>query len=126
MVYFGIQRVCAMPSSSRSDPQHLDATDPIGQALTGDELARYARQIRLPHVGVEGQRALQRAAVLIVGAGGLGSPAAMYLAAAGVGRIGIADADRVDVSNLHRQLLYRTADIGRKKTESARAALQAI
>ena len=118
--------MCAMPSSFHSDPQHVDAADPIGQALTGDELARYARQIRLPLLGVEGQLALHRAAVLVVGAGGLGSPVAMYLAAAGVGRIGIADADRVDVSNLHRQLLHRTADIGLRKTASARAALEAI
>lgn len=115
-----------MPLSFRPDPQLVDATDPIGQPLSGDELARYARQIRLPQLGVEGQQALHRAAVLVVGAGGLGSPAAMYLAAAGVGRIGIVDADRVDVSNLHRQLLHRAADIGRKKAESARAALEAI
>jgi adenylyltransferase/sulfurtransferase len=83
------------------------------------ELARYARQIRLPQFGLAGQQRLKEASVLIVGAGGLGSPAATYLAAAGVGRIGIADSDRVDVSNLHRQTLHGTDDVGRAKTESA-------
>jgi len=119
-----------MLSFSASDSQPLSARDPLEQALSpslaGDELARYARQIRLPQLGVEGQAVLKRAAVLIVGAGGLGSPAAMYLAAAGVGRIGIADADRVEISNLHRQLLHRTSDVGAMKTESTRAALHAI
>src|SRR5678815_4958164 len=95
-------------------------------SFTDDEVDRYARHLVLREVGGAGQQALGKASVLIVGAGGLGSPAAMYLAAAGVGRIGIADADRVDVSNLHRQLLHRTADIGRKKTDTARATLEAI
>ncbi|MEP6491584.1 MAG: molybdopterin-synthase adenylyltransferase MoeB [bacterium] len=115
-----------MHSSSAPDPQPLSARNPLGEALAGDELARYARQIRLPQLGVEGQTAIKRAGVLIVGAGGLGSPAAMYLAAAGVGRIGIADIDRVDVTNLHRQLLHHTADVGAKKVDSARATLEAI
>jgi adenylyltransferase/sulfurtransferase len=94
--------------------------------LGGDERARYARQIRLPQLGLAGQEGLKGASVLIVGAGGLGSPAATYLAAAGVGRIGIADGDRVDVSNLHRQPLHGTSDVGRPKVESAREALQAL
>ncbi|HEY4129631.1 MAG TPA: molybdopterin-synthase adenylyltransferase MoeB [Gemmatimonadaceae bacterium] len=94
--------------------------------LNPDELTRYARQIRLPNVGLSGQERLKRASVLIVGAGGLGSPAAIYLAAAGVGRIGIADGDRVDASNLHRQPLYDTRDVGMRKVESARAALLEI
>jgi sulfur-carrier protein adenylyltransferase/sulfurtransferase len=115
-----------MPSPSRSNPTHVDAADPIGQTLSDDELARYARQIRLPSLGVVGQQALKRSAVLIVGAGGLGSPAALYLAAAGVGRIGIADADRVDVSNLHRQILHRSADVGLRKSDSARAAIESV
>jgi molybdopterin/thiamine biosynthesis adenylyltransferase/rhodanese-related sulfurtransferase len=115
-----------MPSPSRSNPRHVDAADPIGQTLSEDELARYARQIRLPDLGVDGQEALKRSAVLIVGAGGLGSPAALYLAAAGVGRIGIADADRVDVSNLHRQILHRSVDVGRRKPDSARAAIESV
>jgi molybdopterin/thiamine biosynthesis adenylyltransferase/rhodanese-related sulfurtransferase len=94
--------------------------------LDSRELLRYARQIRLPHLGVVGQERLKGASVLIVGAGGLGSPAALYLAAAGVGRVGIIDGDRVDVSNLHRQPLHDTNDIGRAKTDSARERLSAI
>lgn len=96
------------------------------QQLDSDELVRYARQIRLPSLGVAGQRALKNSRVLIVGAGGLGSPAAMYLAAAGVGRIGIVDGDRVDASNLHRQLLHRADDVGRPKVESAQATMRAL
>lgn len=87
--------------------------------LTRDELARYSRHLLLPEVGVEGQRKLKAARVLLVGAGGLGSPAALYLAAAGVGTLGIVDFDRVDVTNLHRQLLHGTSDVGRTKLESA-------
>jgi adenylyltransferase/sulfurtransferase len=94
--------------------------------LTGEERARYARQLLLPEVGFEGQARLKAARVLIVGAGGLGSGAALYLAAAGVGTIGLVDDDRVDVSNLHRQLLYETADAGRPKIEAAAGRLRAI
>lgn len=90
------------------------------------ELARYARQLSLPGVGVEGQARLREARVLIVGAGGLGSPAALYLAAAGVGHLGVVDHDVVDASNLHRQVLHGTADIGRPKVASARDRLQAL
>jgi len=95
-------------------------------ALDTNELARYARQIRLAQLGLTGQRTLKGASVLIVGAGGLGSPAATYLAAAGVGRLGIADDDRVDVTNLHRQPIHGTDDVGRAKTSSAGDALRAI
>ncbi len=115
-----------MKLSSHSRPSSADALAPSVGSLSGDELARYARQIRLPALGVEGQLALRNAAVLIVGAGGLGSPAAMYLAAAGVGRIGVADGDRVDPSNLHRQLLHRTDDVGSLKALSARATINEI
>lgn len=87
---------------------------------------RYRRQRSLPEVGEEGQRKLQRASVLVVGAGGLGSPASLYLAAAGVGRIGIAEFDRVDVTNLHRQILYDDSDIGARKLEAACARLGAL
>jgi molybdopterin/thiamine biosynthesis adenylyltransferase/rhodanese-related sulfurtransferase len=87
--------------------------------LTTGELNRYARQLVLPEVGVHGQERLRAARVLIVGAGGLGSPAALYLAAAGVGTIGLVDSDAVELSNLHRQILHRTADVGRAKTASA-------
>jgi sulfur-carrier protein adenylyltransferase/sulfurtransferase len=96
------------------------------RSLEADELRRYSRQIRLPSFGIDGQEKLKRASVLIVGAGGLGSPAAMYLAAAGVGRIGVADGDQVDMSNLHRQLLHRTDDVGSFKADSARETLAGI
>ena len=85
---------------------------------------RYARQITLPEFGEAGQEKLRNAAVLIVGAGGLGSPAALYLAAAGVGTIGLVDFDRVDATNLHRQILYGTSDVGRPKLEAAKERLE--
>ncbi len=94
--------------------------------LTFDEEYRYSRHLVLPGVGKAGQEALKRGRVLVVGAGGLGSPVALYLAAAGVGTLGIADGDTVDVSNLQRQVLYRTADAGRPKVASAAAALRAL
>ena len=94
--------------------------------LDAGELVRYNRQMRLPQVGLDGQERLKSASVLVVGAGGLGSPAAMYLAAAGIGRVGIADGDRVDETNLHRQILHGTDDIGRPKTASAHATLSSI
>jgi sulfur-carrier protein adenylyltransferase/sulfurtransferase len=94
--------------------------------LSSGELQRYARQIRVPGIGVAGQARLRAARVLIVGAGGLGSPVAMYLAAAGVGTIGLVDFDVVDASNLHRQLVHGTGDIGRLKVESARDRLSDI
>ncbi|HRQ87409.1 MAG TPA: molybdopterin-synthase adenylyltransferase MoeB [Bacteroidia bacterium] len=90
------------------------------------ELSRYARHFTLPEVGMEGQRKLKAARVLCIGAGGLGSPVALYLAAAGVGEIGIVDFDRVDLSNLQRQILHGTGDVGRLKTESARERLSGI
>ena len=94
--------------------------------LTPDELQRYARHISMPEVGLEGQVKLKNARVLCIGAGGLGSPIAMYLAAAGVGTLGIVDPDIVDASNLQRQLLHGTGDIGRKKLTSASERLSAI
>ncbi len=95
-------------------------------ALSTDERARYARHLSLPQVGAAGQERLRAASVLIVGLGGLGSPAALYLAAAGVGRIGLLDHDQVAVHNLQRQILHDTAAIGRAKTDSARARLEAL
>ncbi|HEY2091748.1 MAG TPA: molybdopterin-synthase adenylyltransferase MoeB [Thermoanaerobaculia bacterium] len=86
-------------------------------------LPRYARQVRLPEFGEEGQRRLTNASALVIGAGGLGSPVSMYLTAAGVGRIGLVDFDRVDETNLHRQLLYGAKDVGRPKLEAARERL---
>ena len=91
--------------------------------LSAGELQRYARHLTLPDVGIEGQERLKAARVLIVGAGGLGSPTALYLAAAGVGTLGLVDHDVVDVTNLQRQLLHGTRDVGRPKLESARDRL---
>jgi molybdopterin-synthase adenylyltransferase len=91
-----------------------------------EEIRRYSRHIVLPEVGGIGQKQINRASVLVVGAGGLGSPVALYLAATGVGTIGIVDDDVVDTSNLQRQILHTTADVGRKKVESAREALLAL
>ncbi len=92
-------------------------------ALTPAELRRYGRHLLLPEIGLDGQRRLKAASVLIVGAGGLGSPLALYLAAAGIGRIGLVDFDVVDASNLQRQILYGTADVGGPKLEAARRRL---
>jgi adenylyltransferase/sulfurtransferase len=94
--------------------------------LTREEIARYARHLVLPEVGAEGQRRLKGASVLLVGAGGLGSPAALYLAAAGVGRLGIVEFDVVDETNLQRQILHDTAWVGRPKLESAAARLSRL
>ncbi len=91
-----------------------------------EERRRYSRHFLLPEIGVEGQAKLKAARVLCIGAGGLGSPAALYLAAAGVGTIGLVDFDQVELSNLQRQLLHSTADIGRSKAESARDRLAAL
>src|SRR6266850_5096103 len=88
-------------------------------ALSSEELARYSRHLLLPELKAAGQRRIKAARVLCIGAGGLGSPAALYLAAAGVGTIGLVDFDQVDVSNLQRQILYGTSDVGRKKLEAA-------
>jgi sulfur-carrier protein adenylyltransferase/sulfurtransferase len=101
----------------------LSAVTPSAADLSADELQRYSRHLLLAEVGEDGQRRLKGARVLCVGAGGLGSPVALYLAAAGVGHLGLVDFDVVDASNLQRQLLHGTADVGRRKTESARDRL---
>jgi molybdopterin/thiamine biosynthesis adenylyltransferase/rhodanese-related sulfurtransferase/molybdopterin converting factor small subunit len=101
----------------------------VGQelpTLSAQEIKRYSRHLIMPEVGVDGQRKLKAGSVLCIGAGGLGSPAAMYLAAAGVGTIGVVDCDVVDYSNLQRQLLHGTADVGRPKLQSAKDRLQAL
>jgi molybdopterin/thiamine biosynthesis adenylyltransferase/rhodanese-related sulfurtransferase len=95
-------------------------------ALTPDERIRYARHLALPEVGEKGQERLKAARVLVVGAGGLGSPVALYLAAAGVGTLGLVDFDAVDVTNLQRQILYGTGDVGRPKLEVAAARLSDV
>src|SRR6266481_1683150 len=94
--------------------------------LTNDEVKRYSRHLIMPEVGVDGQRKLKAARVLCIGAGGLGSPAAMYLAAAGVGTLGLVDYDVVDFSNLQRQIIHGTPDVGRSKLASAKDRLHAI
>src|ERR1700747_3042481 len=94
--------------------------------LTTDDLSRYARHLILPEVGMEGQRKLKAAKVLCVGTGGLGSPLAFYLAAAGIGTLGLVDFDVVDASNLQRQIIPSTKDIGRKKLDSAAEKLTAL
>ncbi|MCR4658130.1 MAG: molybdopterin-synthase adenylyltransferase MoeB [Lachnospiraceae bacterium] len=94
--------------------------------FTNEQLERYSRHIILKEIGAKGQKKLLNAKVLIIGAGGLGAPAALYLAAAGVGTIGIADADVVDLSNLQRQVIHTTDDIGKKKVESAAETMHAI
>jgi len=95
-------------------------------ALSDEEIERYSRHIILSEIGVKGQKKLKEAKVLIIGAGGLGAPVAMYLAAAGVGTIGIADADEVDLSNLQRQIIHSTADIGKAKVKSAQETMNAM
>jgi sulfur-carrier protein adenylyltransferase/sulfurtransferase len=94
--------------------------------LNGDAIRRYSRHVILPEVGLEGQRKICSASVLCIGAGGLGSPVTMYLAAAGIGRLGIVDFDTVDLSNLQRQLLHGTADVGRLKTQSAQETIRSL
>jgi sulfur-carrier protein adenylyltransferase/sulfurtransferase len=99
--------------------------EPAGQ-LSRDEVARYSRHLIIPDLGVDGQKRLKNARVLVIGAGGLGAPALLYLAAAGVGTIGIVDFDIVDESNLQRQIIHGVADVGRSKTQSARDSIIAI
>lgn len=95
-------------------------------AMTDEQIERYSRHIILKEVGAKGQKKLLNSKVLIIGAGGLGAPVALYLAAAGVGHIGIVDADEVDLSNLQRQVIHSTADIGKTKVKSAKESMVAI
>jgi molybdopterin/thiamine biosynthesis adenylyltransferase/rhodanese-related sulfurtransferase/molybdopterin converting factor small subunit len=117
------------PSGARSlttGPSLTVLPTPPSDTMSRDDLRRYSRHLLLPEVGVAGQKILRRSKVLLVGAGGLGAPSALYLAAAGVGEIGLVDFDEVDLSNLQRQVLYTTGDLGRPKLEAARDRLQAL
>jgi len=98
----------------------IDLIDPAAIRLSHEEIQRYSRHLIMPEVGMAGQKKLKAASILLIGAGGLGSPLAMYLAAAGVGRLGLVDYDVVDYSNLQRQVIHGTSDVGRLKLESAR------
>ena len=118
--------VSIIPSVAGGAPTAVIKEQGALPELSGDEIKRYSRHLIMPEVGVEGQRKLKGARVLCIGAGGLGSPAAMYLAAAGVGTIGIVDFDVVDFSNLQRQLLHGTPDVGRPKLDSAKDRLNAL
>src|SRR3954447_6254331 len=103
------------------DPARLEKV-----ALDSQEVARYSRHLIMPEVGMDGQKRLKAASVLLIGAGGLGSPLGLYLAAARVGRLGLVDFDVVDFSNLQRQVLHGTEDVGRPKLHSARDRLRSI
>ena len=104
----------------------ITETRPEAATLNNDEILRYSRHLIMPEVGMEGQQKLKAARVLCIGAGGLGSPLALYLAAAGVGTLGVVDFDVVDFTNLQRQIIHTTADVGRKKLDSAADKLKAI
>ena len=100
---------------------------PPGEAtLSKEEILRYSRHLIIPEVGIEGQQKLKAAKVLLVGTGGLGAPLGLYLAAAGVGKIGLVDFDTVDFTNLQRQVIHFTSDVGRKKLDSAAEKMQAL
>ena len=117
--------VMIVPSIAGGATTETDAALSL-PSLSNEEIARYGRHLTLPEVGMEGQRRLKAASVLMIGTGGLGAPTGMYLAAAGVGRMGIVDFDVVEASNLQRQIIHGTADIGRPKIESARDRLHDI
>src|SRR5450759_5098109 len=104
----------------------MATTTEIAVTLSKDEILRYSRHVIVPEVGMEGQLKLKAAKVLCIGAGGLGSPLALYLAAAGVGTLGMVDFDVVDFTNLQRQIIHTTADVGRPKLDSAAEKIKAI
>src|SRR5689334_9830046 len=110
-----------MPLPSILDPSRTERIE-----FSNDEIARYSRHLIMPEVTLEGQKRLKAASVLCIGTGGLGSPIALYLAAAGIGRIGMVDGDVVDFSNLQRQILHGTKDVGRKKLNSARDRIRDV
>src|SRR5207245_7300670 len=104
----------------------LTDVQPAAATLSNDEILRYSRHLIMPEVGMEGQLKIKAAKVLCIGAGGLGSPLALYLGAAGVGTLGIVDFDVVDYTNLQRQIIHTTADVGRPKLDSAAEKLKAM
>src|SRR5438046_1154723 len=104
----------------------LTEVQPASAALSNEEILRYSRHLIMPEVGMEGQQKLKAARVLCIGAGGLGSPLLMYLAAAGVGTLGVVDFDVVDFTNLQRQIIHSTADVGRRKLDSAEETVRGI
>ena len=121
--------VSIVPAVAGGAPSSRPKSRPSGpttEAFSLDEVRRYSRHLLLPEVGVAGQKKLRQAKVLLVGAGGLGAPAALYLTAAGVGEIGLVDFDAVDLSNLQRQVLYSTRDVGRPKLAAAKERLEAL
>src|SRR5581483_4182561 len=115
--------VSIIPSVAGGVPSTTATATAAATDLTPDEYKRYSRHLIMPEVGIDGQRKLKASKVLCIGAGGLGSPVAMYLAAAGVGTLGIVDFDTVDFSNLQRQILHGTPDVGRPKLASAKDRL---
>ena len=119
----GDETISIVPSIAGGSPA---VAEPETAALSNEEIARYSRHLILPEVGMEGQLKLKQGKVLLIGAGGLGAPLGLYLAAAGVGRIGIVDFDVVDASNLQRQVIHGTPDIGRKKIDSAAERMSEI
>jgi molybdopterin/thiamine biosynthesis adenylyltransferase/rhodanese-related sulfurtransferase len=121
----GIEEWKTRPSISPAKGSRVEAVE-IPDTLTTEQRSRYSRHLTLPEVGEGGQRKLLASRVLLIGAGGLGSPAALYLAAAGVGTLGIVDSDVVDTSNLQRQILHDTSRLGESKVNSARRTLEAI
>lgn len=118
------KQLSEVEDGARSGSALSEAQDERPLAL--DEYRRYGRQMILPHIGLEGQLRLKKARVLIIGLGGLGCPAATYLAGAGVGTIGLMDGDQVELSNLHRQIAYNMGSVGQDKVDSAHKALQAL
>jgi sulfur-carrier protein adenylyltransferase/sulfurtransferase len=120
-LWASIGRSCNLNAVSMISEERL-----AGITLSREELARYSRHLILPEVNVDGQRRIKAARVLCIGAGGLGSPAALYLAAVGIGTLGLVDADRVDTSNLQRQILYGTTDVGKPKLEQASSRLREL
>ena len=120
-----IQGFLVQPQPSANRPTRLAASEE-SSSLTREEIARYSRHLVLSDVGMVGQQALKEASVLVIGAGGLGSPCLLYLAAAGVGHVGIVDADTVDESNLQRQVIHGTSTVGISKCQSAAQRMQDI